>query len=76
MRRDFEGILAIWIRELKVFQREKSRVISSMVQPLLWIFVFGGGVGGAMNIPGGNYRAFIFPGVLVMSTLFPFAGVR
>lgn len=70
LRRDFEGILAIWIRELKVFQREKSRVISSMVQPLLWIFVFGGGVGGAMNIPGGNYRAFIFPGVLVMSTLF------
>lgn len=70
LRRDFEGILAIWIRELKVFQREKSRVISSMVQPLLWIFVFGGGVGGAMHIPGGNYRAFIFPGVLVMSTLF------
>ncbi len=70
LRRDFEGILAIWIRELKVFQREKSRVFSSLVQPLLWIFVFGGGVGGAMAVPGGNYRAFIFPGILVMSTMF------
>jgi ABC-2 type transport system permease protein len=68
--RDLEGIWAIWIRELIVFKREKVRVISSLVQPLLWIFVFGGGVSANATVPGGNYRAFIFPGILIMSTLF------
>ncbi len=70
LRRDAEGIHAIWVRELLVFRREKSRVISSLVQPLLWIFVFGGGVGSTVSVPGGNYRAFIFPGIVIMSTMF------
>ena len=70
LARDLEGIAAIWIRELLVFRREKSRVISSLIQPLLWIFVFGGGIARQVAVPGGNYRAFIFPGVLIMSTMF------
>src|SRR5438046_1996718 len=70
MMRDIEGVYAIWIRELIVFKREKTRVISSLIQPLLWIFVFGGGIGSSVTVPGGNYRAFIFPGVVIMTALF------
>lgn len=68
---DLDGVRAVWIRELIVFKREKSRVISSLIQPLLWIFVFGGGLGASVTtIPGGNYQRFILPGIVIMSTMF------
>ena len=42
---ELEGFYALWYREIKVFTREKSRVVSSLVTPLLWMVVFGGGLG-------------------------------
>ena len=38
-------IYAIWLREFKVFLREKSRLVASTFTPLLWLFVLGGGLG-------------------------------
>jgi hypothetical protein len=32
-RDELMGVYAVWYREFKVFQREKSRVISSLVSP-------------------------------------------
>lgn len=66
----FEGIYALWLREFKVFTRERSRVVTSIFTPILWIFVFGGGLGSAVNIGGVNYQVFIYPGILAMSVLF------
>jgi len=65
-----EAIYALWFREFKVFTREKSRVVTSIVNPILWIFVFGGGLGSAVNIGNVNYQIFIYPGILAMSVLF------
>lgn len=65
-----EAIYAIWLRELKIYLREKERIISSLVSPLLWLFAFGGGVGAAVSIAGVSYQQFIFPGIIVMATLF------
>ncbi len=65
-----KGIYALWYREYKVFIREKSRVVASVVNPLLWFLVLGGGIGSAINIPGVDYKTFIFPGVLLQSILF------
>jgi ABC-2 type transport system permease protein len=70
MNGEISGILAIWYRELKVFWREKSRLIGSIVTPVLWLLLFGGGLGSAISIPGVNYQAFIFPGILAQSVLF------
>jgi len=78
MTRDLAGVYAVWLREFIVFKRETSRVISAMVQPLLWTFLFGGGMGGsvaregaAADIPAGlTYQQYIFPGILIMSALF------
>ena len=67
---DLSGILAIWYREYKVFLREKSRIVASIVTPVLWLFIFGGGLGGSVTIPGTNYQAFIYPGILAQSVLF------
>lgn len=67
---ELEGFYALWYRELKVFSREKSRIVSSLFTPLLWIVVFGGGLGSAVSLGGVNYQVFIFPGILTMSILF------
>ncbi len=67
---ELEGFYALWYREMKVFSREKSRIVASLITPLLWIVVFGGGLGSAVSLGGVNYQVFIFPGILTMSILF------
>jgi ABC-2 type transport system permease protein len=69
-RKELLGVYAIWWREIKVFQREKSRVVSSIVQPLMWLFLFGSGVGASISIGEVNYQDYIYPGILSMSVLF------
>jgi ABC-2 type transport system permease protein len=70
LRHEIGGIGAIWYREWKVFLREKSRIVASIVNPILWLLVFGGGLGGSVSIPGAAYQAFIFPGILAQAVLF------
>ncbi len=67
---ELDGLYALWYREFKVFLREKSRIVSSLFTPLLWIVVFGGGLGSSVSLAGTNYQAFIFPGILAMTVLF------
>src|ERR687888_949607 len=79
-------LYAIWLREFKVFLREKSRLIASTFTPLLWLFVIGGGFGSTLantstnstfdhSTVGGvgseiDYQQFIFPGIICMSVIF------
>lgn len=77
---ELEGIYTIWLRETKRFIRYRSRILTSVVTPLLWLIIFGTGLGSAVrfggNIPGG-YQAFIFPGIIGQTILFTaiFSGV-
>jgi ABC-2 type transport system permease protein len=67
---ELRKIGALWYREVLRFWREKSRIISSLILPLLWLLVFGGGMRG-VQLPGvGNYQMFMFPGILGMTLLF------
>ncbi|MGQ9542486.1 MAG: ABC transporter permease [Candidatus Bathyarchaeia archaeon] len=65
-----EGVYALWLREFKVFMRERSRIVTSIFTPILWIFVFGGGLGSTIEVKGLNYQVYIYPGILAMSVLF------
>ncbi len=69
---ELTGLYALWYREFKVFTREKSRVVSSLIQPLMWLVIFGTGLGSAVEGVGGvgNYQQFIYPGILAMTVLF------
>ena len=68
---EIEGIYAVWLREAKIYAREKERLISSVISPLLWIFGFGAGVGSTVeSIQGYKYQVFIYPGIVVMTVLF------
>lgn len=65
-------VYAIWLREFKVFLREKSRLIASTFTPILWLFVIGSGIGSAAGFDAGDvdYQTFIFPGIIAMSIIF------
>ena len=66
-------LYAIWLREFKVFLRERSRLVASTFTPILWLFVIGSGLGSAAPstlTPGVDYQQFIFPGIVCMSIIF------
>ena len=65
-----DAVYAVWLREVKVFFREKERVVSAIITPLLWILIFGAGLGSTVDIKGVNYQEFIFPGIDSMAVLF------
>jgi ABC-2 type transport system permease protein len=67
---EIKGIYALWYRETKVFLRERSRIISSIINPLLWLLIIGGGLGSAISFGGINYQTFIYPGILIQTALF------
>ncbi len=64
------GLYAMWTREIKVYTREKSRIVSSIFTPLLWLFVFGVGIGSFASVGEIDYQTYIFPGIVCMSILF------
>jgi ABC-2 type transport system permease protein len=67
---ELRPIYGVWLREIKVYIREKERVISSFISPILWLLVFGTGLGASVSLHGVSYQVFIYPGILVMSLLF------
>lgn len=67
---ELTGLLAIWYREFLVFTREKARVISAILNPLLFLIIFGAGLGSTVEIEGMSYQAFIYPGIISMAILF------
>ncbi|MBM4446625.1 MAG: daunorubicin ABC transporter permease [Chloroflexi bacterium] len=67
---ELRKIYGLWRREVLRYWREKSRIISSLILPLLWLLVFGGGMRG-VELPGiQGYQTYIFPGIVAMTLLF------
>ncbi|HSB57105.1 MAG TPA: ABC transporter permease [Nitrosopumilaceae archaeon] len=73
IREFFDKLYALWLREFKVFMREKSRLVASTFTPLLWLFVIGSGFGSSPSVTPVetiDYQTFIFPGIICMSVIF------
>ena len=68
---NFLSVYAIWLREFKVYLRERSRLVGSLFTPLLWLFIVGSGIGSLTTLSiDVNYQKFIFPGIISMSIIF------
>jgi ABC-2 type transport system permease protein len=68
----------VWRREMIRFVQDRARIIAMLLQPLLFLFVMGTGLGSVISTSGAvDFRTFLFPGVLAMSVLFMavFAGI-
>ncbi len=68
---EVNAIYVIVARELKKFIRERSRLLSTVARPLLWLFLVGGGLSRIVPARDGmDYLQFVFPGILGMTILF------
>jgi ABC-2 type transport system permease protein len=45
-------------------------LISSIITPVLWLVIFGGGLGLALSSTGFNYTQFLLPGIIAQTLLF------
>jgi ABC-2 type transport system permease protein len=73
LRHDMRAASIVWRRELIRFRTDRLRAITALIQPVLFLFVLGTGLGalaGHSLPPGVSFKTFIFPGVLAMSVLF------
>jgi ABC-2 type transport system permease protein len=73
IRHDMRAVSIVWRRELIRFRSDRLRAITSLVQPILFLFVLGTGLSGLAShgLPAGvDFKTFIYPGVLAMSVLF------
>jgi ABC-2 type transport system permease protein len=71
--RNLKGAYTIWYRDVLRFSRDRARILASLGQPLLYLFVFGTGLAPAMTAQTGgmlDFRQFMFPGILAMAVLF------
>ena len=66
---ELQGIYTIWQREVKRYFRDRTRVISSFVQPLLWLVIFGSGLAASISLGSISYSMFIFPGIIGQTML-------
>ncbi len=67
-------LMGMWRREATVYLRERSRIVSSIVSPFMWIAIVGVGIERGLNpgtLPGGlSYLEFLVPGILAQAIMF------
>jgi ABC-2 type transport system permease protein len=69
---ELRAIRVVWRRELIRFSRDRLRILTSLIQPFLFLFVLGTGISSlaSAGTHGVNFRTFIYPGVLCMAVMF------
>jgi ABC-2 type transport system permease protein len=67
---EIRGIYTLWLREIKRYLRDRVRIVSSFVQPLLWLVIFGTGIRLSGIIGNLTYQQYLFPGIIGQTLLF------
>lgn len=64
-------VKAVVGREMSKLFRQRARLISAMVRPMIWLLVIGSGVGSMLQAEQQQgYLTFLVPGILAMTLLF------
>ncbi len=69
---ELRAIKIVWRRELIRFRSDKLRMLTALVQPLLFLFVLGAGLQSLARAGthGVALKTFIYPGILCISVMF------
>ena len=62
----------VFLREMLLFRRKLLKVgyvFSAMVTPIIYLLVFGYGLGRSVRLNGGDYLSFLIPGLVAMSSM-------
>lgn len=73
-----KAMYIIWYRDIIRYFRDRTRLIASLAQPILFLIVFGTGLGSSLRAIGGfagtagsfQYTQYIYPGIIGMAALF------
>lgn len=66
----FEIIGVFCLRELKLMYRSYAMVIGNIFSIILWLVIFGMGLGGSLTISGNvSYQSFLFAGIIAQGLL-------
>src|SRR4051812_33106030 len=60
---------AVVVLDLKRAWLDRARMAVGLMQPLLYLFVLGAGIGASSQLGSGDYRRFIFPGTMGLTLL-------
>jgi ABC-2 type transport system permease protein len=71
-RSEVRAIKIVWRRELIRFKSDRMRIVTSLIQPLLFLFVLGAGMQqlSAASTGGVDLKTFIYPGILCVAVMF------
>jgi ABC-2 type transport system permease protein len=71
-RSEFRAVRAVWWREMIHFADDRVRIVTALIQPLLFLFVLAPGLQTltAASTDGVDLTTFMFPGVLCMAMWF------
>jgi ABC-2 type transport system permease protein len=71
-RSELRAIKIVWRRELIRFVNDRMRIVTALVQPLLFLFVLGSGLQqlSSASTDGVNLKTFIYPGILCLAVMF------
>lgn len=71
-RGELRAVKVVWKRELIRFSRDRLRILTSLMQPFLFLFVLGTGLSklASAGTHGVNLKTFVYPGVLCMAVMF------
>jgi len=66
-----QAIITIWQREIIRYWRDKTRIISTFFQPLMFLAIFGAGLSQTMSAGnfGIDFIQFMYPGIIAMSVM-------
>ncbi len=70
MKGEFRAFIAINKREILKFTRQKSRLVTDLSRPVIWLLFVGYGISTLVKMKNGSYMQYIFPGILIMTVLF------
>ena len=71
-RSELRAMKIVWRRELIRFRSDRIRIVTALVQPLLFLFVLGTGLEqlSAASTHGVELKTFIYPGILCIAVMF------
>jgi len=68
---ELRAIYTIWKRENIRYVRDKARIFSTLLQPLMFLVIFGAGLGGTLTQSnfGIDFMKFMYPGIIAMNVM-------
>ena len=71
-RSELRAMKIVWRRELIRFRSDRIRIVTALVQPLLFLFVLGSGLEqlSSASTHGVELKTFIYPGILCIAVMF------